>query len=162
MASIRIVRIPPGEAPEEIRKAWVGLVLPLAEDELERRKRRGFGVLSGPKNILGYLVSFVLGKGIQYDGYAVKVMDAVMILAKSNPTAAQWWRKNASHLFTPTALFLFEAGACEEIISETSPTLSTNAGTVALNCTNCGGQLVPPQGSNHVTCEYCGTTILIR
>ena len=30
---IRIIAVPPGEAPEEIRRAWVGLVLPLAFGE---------------------------------------------------------------------------------------------------------------------------------
>jgi hypothetical protein len=36
MASIRITKVPAGEAPEEIRRAWVGLVLPLADDEARR------------------------------------------------------------------------------------------------------------------------------
>jgi hypothetical protein len=32
MKRVRIVQIPSGEAPEHIRKAWVGLTLPLAAD----------------------------------------------------------------------------------------------------------------------------------
>ena len=32
---IRIIATPPGEAPEHIRAAWVGLALPLASEETE-------------------------------------------------------------------------------------------------------------------------------
>ncbi len=163
MASIRIIRTPAGEAPEEIRKSWVGLILPVAEDEQGRRKRLGYGVLTGPKSFLAYLVGFLLGKYTQYDGYAVKVMDAIAILAKSNPQAAQWWRKNTPHLLTPTGLFLFDAEACEEITSESIPVPSPKVEAVPLTCPRCGGRLSSlHQGLSQVTCEYCGTAILIK
>jgi len=47
--SIQIVGIPPGEAPEEIRRCWVGLTLPLAM--AGPQSRLGSGVLSGPRSI---------------------------------------------------------------------------------------------------------------
>lgn len=49
---IRITDIPGGEAPLEIRRAWVGLVLPLAPGEDGPRTPRTAGVLSGPKRLL--------------------------------------------------------------------------------------------------------------
>ncbi len=163
MANIRIIRTPGGEAPEEIRRAWIGLILPVAEDEQGRRKRLGYGVLTGPKSLLAYLLGFLLGKYTQYDGYAVKVMDAIAILEKSNREAAQWWRKNTPHLLTPTGLFLFDAEACEETTSERAPVPSTNSEVIPLNCPRCGGRLSSlHQGLNQVICEYCGTAVLIK
>lgn len=99
----------------------------------------------------------------EYDGYAVRVLDALAVLAKNRPAAAEWWRNNTPYLLTPRALFLFDAEACEELVPETIPIPSTNFGTVSLNCPNCGGQLPDyHQGVDHFKCEYCGTTVLLR
>jgi len=50
MAKIRIVAFPPGEAPQAVREAWIGLELPLPPGRLGHR--RGWlttGVVSGPR-----------------------------------------------------------------------------------------------------------------
>ncbi len=50
MAKIRIVACPPGEAPQAVREAWIGLELPLPPGRLGHR--RGWlttGVVSGPR-----------------------------------------------------------------------------------------------------------------
>jgi hypothetical protein len=116
MPSIRINKIPIGEAPEDIRKAWVGLVLPLADG---RRGRMGrwavFGVLSGPKAFLPQILGMLLGKHQVLDGYAVKAAVALGILADSAPEAADWWRENAPRFFRPNQYFVFDAESCEEV-----------------------------------------------
>jgi hypothetical protein len=46
VAYVRIVRTPPGEAPEEIRRAWVGVELPLRRHETNPQCHPTEGVLS--------------------------------------------------------------------------------------------------------------------
>ena len=55
MSSVRITAIPPGFAPERIRKQWVGVELPLAsKKEIAQNPPSGFGI--GSDNTSGYLV----------------------------------------------------------------------------------------------------------
>ncbi|OHA28635.1 MAG: hypothetical protein A3E92_03170 [Candidatus Taylorbacteria bacterium RIFCSPHIGHO2_12_FULL_42_34] len=80
MSKVRIVNVPPGEAPEWVRREWVGLELPLSNEFDATTPRLQMGVVGGPvdpQNI---------------GGYAVPKDEAIDILEKKNPTAAQWWR----------------------------------------------------------------------
>ncbi len=79
---IRIIKIPDGEAPIEIRQAWVGLTLPCdpylgyPDKGLER------GVLTNeeaPRNRCGF---------------SAPQDEAIAILAQSNPKAATWWKEH--------------------------------------------------------------------
>jgi len=116
MASIRIINTPAGEAPEAIRQAWVGLVLPLAEGRFgHRNKWLVSGVLSGPKNWIMSILSLLRGRYETHDGYAVDANTAIKLLADSNSAAAQWWYENTPHLLKPNRRLIFEAGACEEL-----------------------------------------------
>ena len=76
MASIRIVDVPPGEAPAAIRQAWVGLELPLL------RKRPGrylaAGVLSGPRSIGQRLIYLLAFRYRIHSGYIVPTLPAIM------------------------------------------------------------------------------------
>lgn len=55
MSSIRIIELPPGFAPKEIRAQWVGVVLPIAsDDEISKDLPTAFGIGSG--NSDGYFV----------------------------------------------------------------------------------------------------------
>lgn len=55
MSSVRITAIPPGFAPEDIRKQWVGVELPLAsEEEIAQDPPSEFSISSD--NTDGYLV----------------------------------------------------------------------------------------------------------
>lgn len=77
MDSIKIIATPPGQAPEEVRKEWVGLTIPLPQQET-----KGFqmGVLGGAAKNLG--------------GYQVLSKDAFdLLLAKSRP-AYLWFMEN--------------------------------------------------------------------
>jgi hypothetical protein len=68
--------MPPGEAPELIKKEWIGLELPIEER---------------PASIE---VGVVSGKIGQTEGYFVRIEEALRILETKSPAAAQWWRDN--------------------------------------------------------------------
>src|SRR5512143_3776719 len=112
---IRIVSRPPGEAPEEVREAWIGLELPVED---RRTGPRLFlvtsGVLSGPRVWWQELLSLVLGKFTRQSGYTVNALAAVNILATKDATAAAWWRSNCGYLLDGKHKFVFATEVCEE------------------------------------------------
>lgn len=97
---IRITNTPPGEAPEEIRRAWVGSVLHVHPNAPGLRRSVGAGVLTGESANLT-------------EGYWVDAAVAVATLATFRPDAAAWWRTNASHLLAPGGCLVFPAEVCE-------------------------------------------------
>ncbi len=112
---IRIKSVPLGEAPESIRQAWIGLVIPVPPRVSRRRSFLGTGVLSGPKNRLGTLLAIVLGRTQRVKGYMVESKTALELLAARSPEAADWWRNNAPRFFEPDRAFVFSVDSCEEI-----------------------------------------------
>jgi hypothetical protein len=96
---VRIVKTPAGEAPEEVREQWVGLILPCPEGE-EPTHSIGHGVMSGA-------VSERLG-------YTVPAVIAIDILAMKDPRAANWW-VSCTPYYTATAEFTFRAEECEVV-----------------------------------------------
>jgi len=102
VAHLRILRTPPGEAPEEIRRAWVGIELPLRRGETEPTYHQSVGVLSqqGPEVTSGYAV----------DGRA-----AVAALASQSSVAAAWWRENAPHVVASGYRLFFPSEVCERV-----------------------------------------------
>ena len=122
MPSIRIVGIPPGEAPEEIRRAWIGLILPLMHGGYGLRNSwASFGVLTGPKSCLGLLVMPLLRRN-RTDGYVVPVLDAVAILEGQHPNAAKWWRENVPHMMKAGRAFVFDGSVCELVYEDEEAT----------------------------------------
>jgi hypothetical protein len=111
--SVKIVRAPAGEAPQWVREAWVGLVLPLKETGLKTMP--SIGVLSGPKSALGWLWTSLTGAPITCTGYLTPAARAIEILERMRPEAAAWWREQAPKFLRDEAEFLFEASACERI-----------------------------------------------
>ena len=111
---IRIKSTPPGEAPEHIRQAWIGLEIPAF-----RCRGRVFGVLSGPKTRLGVFLARLLGRAKRKVGYAVDAEAAVNLLASRSPEVADWWRQNAPRFIEPGRYFMFAAESCE-VIDETA------------------------------------------
>ena len=85
---IRIRSTPPGEAPEHIRAAWVGLELPLAPNAPGLHSVLGFGVLSAPKSAIGQWFALLLGRWQRETGYIVEADQAVDLLAAKSPEAA--------------------------------------------------------------------------
>ena len=128
MRKIRIISTPPGEAPEEIRKAWVGLVLPLARFR-PRRKTWGAGVLTGPKTQLGFLAAVASGRLKRQIVYVAVGRIAVDTLATHSPGAAEWWRNHASHLLRRGWRLCFPAEVCEEVHDRVQSSVSAKAGS---------------------------------
>lgn len=88
---IKIVRAPASEAPEWVRQAWVGLVLP-CDPYVGYGQNPEKGVLSLKEN-----------EGIQRKrySYAVLQQDAIDILRHHSPNAASWWRIHGFPMSTP-------------------------------------------------------------
>ncbi len=78
---IKIISAPPSEAPKWVRKAWIGLVLPV----LEHQKLPTREIRSG---------KFTDGKG-----YQVNAEGAMELLQKNNSKAAGWWKANVPAAF---------------------------------------------------------------
>lgn len=96
MSSIRIVSTPPGQAPEWVRKEWVGVEIPVVEQPVK-------GIQVGVRG----------GKPQNKGGYEVNTADAIEALRKKSPEAAKWWEDNVplasiSHL-------VFAKDVCEPI-----------------------------------------------
>jgi hypothetical protein len=110
--SVRIIAIPPGEAPLWVREKWVGLELPLTR-WVSSRTFVGFGALSGPRTCLAQLWAHVQGRSVRINGFPVDASRAVDILNRSSPEAAGWWRENAAELILPKRYLIFHAEVCE-------------------------------------------------
>jgi hypothetical protein len=113
--AIRITSIPPGEAPEAVRKAWVGLELPLAKPTAAPSTVPTAGVVSGPRGFLAALVGLFTGRVREAQGYVVKVPEAMAVLAAKAPEAERWWRENTPHLFVGSRSFVFAASCAEPV-----------------------------------------------
>jgi hypothetical protein len=112
---IRIVSVPPGEAPLWVREKWVGLELPLAYGDSGGRRAITSGALSGPRNRLIALWWALRGQLDCKSGYAVDANEAVRILEGTAPEAAAWWRQNVPRLQHRERKFLFAPAACEVV-----------------------------------------------
>jgi hypothetical protein len=112
---IRIVSTPPGEAPEHIRQAWIGILLPLHRNYPVSTTTRGYGVCSGPKNRWLAWLWALFGGGIKETGYIVDAQLALERLEHHAPDAAKWWRENTPHLFRCGQCLLFDERACEPL-----------------------------------------------
>jgi hypothetical protein len=109
--TVRIVAVPPGEAPLWVREKWVGLDLPVARYS-GSRKFITMGVLSLPRSMLAQWLAVFRGRAGLIAGYAVEVLPAIGILAKASPEAAAWWRENTPQLIAPKRYLVFHEEVC--------------------------------------------------
>lgn len=78
---IKIVKVPDGEAPLAVRRAWVGLVLPCHPFMGWPDEGKDRGVISGKEATRNRR------------GFSVPQDVAIEFLAKKDPDAAKWWRE---------------------------------------------------------------------
>lgn len=96
MKRIRIIATPPGFAPEEIRKEWVGIEIPVNREEINKLLLEP-GVWSG---------------NTSDPGYAVLAGDAIHALETAGKhEAAEFWRG------IPSSVYKFKADVCEVVES---------------------------------------------
>jgi hypothetical protein len=103
---IRIIDVPPGEAPQSIREQWVGLVLPLALGLSDSWETEATGVVSAK----------ALDEPV--NGYMVNIEDAMTVLARKSPEAVSWWREHFPQLFRDAGGLVFDENVCELINSD--------------------------------------------
>ncbi len=95
MSSIRIISTPPGQAPGWVREEWIGVEIPLSEDQSST------GVQAGVKG----------GEAENVGGYQVDTSDAMDALKAKSPEAAEWWEENVPLHMIPQLVFARDA--CE-------------------------------------------------
>ena len=111
--AVRIVAVPPGEAPLWVREKWVGLTLPTYSSSPKTFLTSR--VVSGPRTRLGQLWAILRGRAARTSGYAVDGIRAVEILASSSPEAAAWWREHAAEWIAPKRRLVSHAEACQVV-----------------------------------------------
>ena len=98
---IEIIAIPPGDAPEWVRKKWLGCIFPVVEDCFDEPITDGLaaGALGGvPKNT---------------DGYRVDTEEALRVLEGKSQEAANWWRKTMPEVWGyMSPQLVFKRGVC--------------------------------------------------
>ena len=98
-------------APEWVREAWVGLVLPLGDHPAgDPRLLRRFGVTSFWRK---RLFPWTAARYEPADFFPVFANKAIAVLQKTQPDAAWWWTENTPHLLHPTARLIFRRDECE-------------------------------------------------
>lgn len=110
---IRIVRRPEGEAPEWVRDAWIGTVLPLRV--ADPVTALSVGVVTGPRTWLGWWWQRLTGQFHRATGYEVIASAAVDILEAQSPAAADWWRDHVAYMLDGQHIFLFDMPACQPV-----------------------------------------------
>ena len=102
---VKIIAVPHGSAPNEIREIWVGAVLPLA---VGANLPRIHYVKPG---LWSWFRAWFFPKLY----YAVSVDDALAVLEKISPNSAHWWKQNCPGLVGSNRVFLFAIEECEPI-----------------------------------------------
>lgn len=98
---VRIVRPPSGDAPEWVRKAWLGMALPQSLHVSKAEQQSSPTLMSKVRGFFG---------GGQRPGHDVDTQVALGLLEHHASEAAQWWR---SRPIGP--LLRFDARACEPV-----------------------------------------------
>lgn len=97
MPNVRFTGVPPGQAPDWVRKEWVGVEVPIIEGPPEPGLLMGVrGGRPDPRSLGGYHVSAV---------------DAFAALRVKSPEAAEWWDENFPA--APGRELVFARDVCE-------------------------------------------------
>lgn len=120
-AFLKILSVPPGDAPEWVRAQWVGLELPLAGGIASAHTVSTLGVLSVPKTWLGWHLMKLFRRFKTEKGYVVECTQAVEVLEAAHPEAAAWWRENTPELIRPSQCFMFHQHVGQVVTSRANP-----------------------------------------
>jgi len=91
---VLIIATPPGEAPDWVRQAWIGLELPFVNPTPD-----------------GYVGGVLSGQPTGRNGFHVETETALEILEASNAEAADWWKTNAPIAFMDA--LIFDSSVCK-------------------------------------------------
>ena len=114
--AVDIVMTPLGEAPEWVRRAWVGLRLPLIPGHA-RRRWQCVGMLTGPHNWFAQVLLTLIGRTTTTDGYLVDRDAAFEVLGRHSPEALAWWRETEIGKRRGGG-FIFDAPACAPVYAD--------------------------------------------
>lgn len=92
---IQIIDTPPGEAPQAVREAWIGMIF----DADGKNGWRSKGPLSDRNQSSG--------------GYVVDGGQAIAELEEVDPQAAMWWKLNDTLEYRTE--FIFSPDVCQEL-----------------------------------------------
>lgn len=106
---IRIVARPFGDAPEYIRDAWIGLLLPVHPNYPHTVESRHVSLMRPITPLVMWVYRFIAPRA---RGYIVATNAAMNILESAKPTAAEWFRTNTPHLFESEGGLLFDEACC--------------------------------------------------
>jgi hypothetical protein len=90
--------------PDEVRRAWIGLTLPLSELAFILPRKHKFTTNANGRT-----------KEVEQLGFWVETIIAVNILRKTNPTAAKWWEDNKAELLQPAKSFFYNYTCCKDV-----------------------------------------------
>ena len=122
MPFVRIIAVPPGDAPLHVRRAWVGLVVPMhVKFGADPHRVSVFGVMTGPRWFFSRAWAYLTGRANKVSGYVLDPRTCVDLLEKKDPEAAGWWRRHASHMLQPGRHFVFSSEVCEVVWDDTPP-----------------------------------------
>ena len=111
---ITFISPPPGEAPDEVRRAWVGVTVPVTTDEARLLDSIPVvGVRSGPHGFWRQLLAVVTRRAETWRGYAIESRKCIEHLRNHDPAAASWWVEHAPRYLEPRRSFVFPAECCE-------------------------------------------------
>ncbi len=115
MKKILIYKVPPGEAPLEIRKSWIGVSIPVSDKGFQK-KRTAFGVISKPPLSRRQSMFSVFRKDrVRWTSFEVNAVDAVSALEEHNPKAAAWWKEHVGYLLELEGQLIFPSNVCRLI-----------------------------------------------
>ncbi len=117
MPSILITSTPPGEAPFEVREAWVGMKLEIAgTNDINPRQYDVVGIRTKIEGVGWKIRNFLNRPHPTQDvwvGYEVELMPAIWALEKAGRVeAALWWTQNVPHLLSPGQTVIFPSSSC--------------------------------------------------
>ena len=106
---LRIIATPLGDAPQWVREAWVGVVIPLLDDVATAQEIPVVSVYDTAQHsgMPPQSNATDLPHGT-WRGYTVLAIDAFDALQVLRPDAAEWWFENLPHLLDPNQYFVFD------------------------------------------------------